>query len=171
MAKKVSVIAALAALNRGLRKKLKSSIGWSQWSSHQANAASRTAPTRKATMVVGSVQPFFGASMIAKSTVVETDDRQHGADRVEPGCGRILGVGDEEDAGHQADGDDGQVHQEDRAPVEVLEQEAAGQRAERGAEPGRGGPDADGLAPLAGREHVGDDGQRGGHDERRRRCP
>ena len=54
-----------------------------------------------------------------------------------------------------------------RAPPEVLEQEAAGDRAEADAEAGHAGPDADRLAPL-GRvgEHVGDDRQRRRHDER-----
>ena len=69
MAKKVRVIAELAALKRGLRKKLKSSIGWLECSSHQAKAVSTAAPTRKQTTVTGSVQPLRGASMIANSTM------------------------------------------------------------------------------------------------------
>ena len=58
--------------------------------------------------------------------------------------GRVLRGRDEEDAGDQAEDHDRDVHEEHRAPVEVLEQEAAGERAEGGAEPGDAGPDADG---------------------------
>ena len=95
------MIAELAALKRGLRKKLKSSIGWLECSSHQAKAASTAAPTRKQTTVTGSVQPLRGASMIANSTHRETDDGEHRADRVEAGRGGILGVRDQEHAGDE----------------------------------------------------------------------
>ena len=68
--------------------------------------------------------------------------------------------------GDEPDHDDRQVHEEDRAPVEVLEQEAAGDRTERVADARDRGPHADRLAPLLGREDVGDDRQRRRHDER-----
>ena len=67
MAKKVRVMPALAALNRGLRKNPKSSIGWSQCNSHQAKPTSRMAAITKTPTVIGSVQPWRGASMMAKS--------------------------------------------------------------------------------------------------------
>ena len=61
---------------------------------------------------------------------------------------------------------DRDVDQEDRAPVEVLEQEARGHRAEHTREPRGAGPEPDRLAPLGPGEHVRDDRQRGRHDER-----
>ena len=64
------------------------------------------------------------------------------------------------------------VHEEDRAPVEVLEQHAAGERAEGDADARGAGPDRD--RPLAldrlG-EHVRDDRQRRREDERARPRP
>ena len=64
MAKNVSIRAPLAALNRGLRKKLMSSIGVDVWRSHTTNAASSTAAAAKAPSTCGSVQPW-APSMIA----------------------------------------------------------------------------------------------------------
>lgn len=63
-------------------------------------------------------------------------------------------------------GCDGQVHQEDRAPGEVLEQEAAGHRPECDGGPRHGAPDADRRRPLARvGEDVDEDGQRRGEHE------
>ena len=63
---------------------------------------------------------------------------------------------------------DGDVDEKDRSPPEVLEQVAAGQRADHHPEAGHACPQRDRPRPLAliG-EHVGDDRQRGRHDERR----
>ena len=47
----------------------------------------------------------------------------------------------------------------------MLEQEAAGDRADGGAGAGQAGPDGDGLGPLLGREDVGQDRQGRRHDE------
>ena len=59
------------------------------------------------------------------------------------------------------------VDDEDRAPPEVVEQVAADDRAERDAEPGGRGPDADGRPPLAlVLEHADQQRQRRGHDQR-----
>ena len=74
--------------------------------------------------------------------------------------GRAAGA-----ARRQGDDDDGHVDEEHRAPPEVAQQEAAEARADGGAEPGDAGPDGDGLGPLLRREHVGEDRQRGRHDE------
>ena len=69
--------------------------------------------------------------------------------------------------GDHRDHDDRHVHQEDRPPPEVLEQEPADERADRHAEPRHAGPDADRPAPLARvGEDVRQDRQRGRHDER-----
>ncbi len=67
MAKKVRVIALLAAVNRGFWKKCMSSIGWSVCSSHRMNAATAITPTMKATTTFGSVQPSDGPSMMPNS--------------------------------------------------------------------------------------------------------
>ena len=73
---------------------------------------------------------------------------------------------DEEHAREQAEDHDRQVHEEDRAPVEVLEQEATGERPERDADAGGAGPHADRPTALLRREDVGDDRQRRRHDQR-----
>ena len=57
MAKNVSVMAELAALNRGLRKNRMSSIGWSVCSSQRTKAARSTAAMANPISVTGSVQP------------------------------------------------------------------------------------------------------------------
>ncbi len=64
-AKNVIVIPVLAALNLGFLKKRTSSIGWSVVRCHHRNVPSRTAANANDPMVVASVQPFDGASMIA----------------------------------------------------------------------------------------------------------
>jgi hypothetical protein len=63
-AKKTSVTAVLAAVNRGFEKKCTSSMGWSLCSSQATKAPSRAAATRKAPSVPPSVQPRPGASMM-----------------------------------------------------------------------------------------------------------
>ncbi len=68
MAKKVSVMALLAAVNRGLRKKRMSSIGVGVCSSQTMNDAIATAPTANEPSTSGSVQPFAGPSMMPKSS-------------------------------------------------------------------------------------------------------
>src|SRR5262249_14685876 len=73
---------------------------------------------------------------------------------------------DDQHAGPERDGDDRQVHEEDRSPVEVLEQKAARHRTDRDGEPGHTGPDGDGAAALLPLEDVGDQRERARHDER-----
>ena len=65
-----------------------------------------------------------------------------------------------------ASGGHGQVEEEDRAPGDVLGQQAADDRADRQRERRDAGPGADRLAALVRREGVGDDRERGGHHER-----
>jgi hypothetical protein len=62
--KKVIISAALAALNRGLRKRATSSIGARMRRSCAMKAASRTKAIAKPAMLRPSVQPRSGASMI-----------------------------------------------------------------------------------------------------------
>ena len=69
-AKNVSVTAALAAENRGLRKKPRFSIGCAWRDSHRMNAPSVEAAMTKAVSVRADIQPASGASMIAHSRAV-----------------------------------------------------------------------------------------------------
>ena len=96
----------------------------------------------------------------------EPDDRQRRAQRIEPALLGVPRFGYRVREPGQGDGHDGQVHEEDRAPVEVLEQHAAGQRAEGDADAGRARPHRDRLLPLGGvGEGVGDDRQGRREDE------
>ena len=54
----------------------------------------------------------------------------------------------------ERDHDDRQVHEEDRAPVEVLDEETAADRTERGRDACDRGPQPDGAAALLGRERC-----------------
>ncbi len=65
IARNVIVIAALAALNRGLRQKRMSSIGWSTRRSHAKNAARSSPPAKKKARMRGAVQPPVGPSITA----------------------------------------------------------------------------------------------------------
>ncbi len=78
-----------------------------------------------------------------------------------------LRLGQQDPPDGQADQHQRDVDQEDRAPPEVLQQEAAEQRSDRGAHGGDGAPDADGERPLtAVGEDLAQDRQRGRHDHR-----
>ena len=95
-------------------------------------------------------------------------DAQHGADRVHPR--RVLGAAGRHEAAAQPERQDDhrQVHQEDRAPREVVEQQSAGARPDRDAEARHAGPDPDRLraADRVVTEDVGQDRQRRRHHER-----
>ena len=56
--------------------------------------------------------------------------------------------------------------QEDRAPVELFEQPAGHEQAERASRAGEAGPDPDRLGALLGWEHAGDGGERARHHQR-----
>ena len=97
----------------------------------------------------------------------QADHRQHRPERVEPPVLGIARLGHDQPQPHQGERDDRQVHQEDRAPVEVLEQQPAGERPEGDADARRARPHRDGPLPL-GRvgERVRDDRQRRREDQR-----
>ena len=101
-------------------------------------------------MIGAEVQPVLGRLDDRPQERAERDDRQQRTERVERGVRRVLRLGDEQVAEHEPGDDDRHVDDEHRAPPEVLEQEAAGDRSEADAERGHAGPDADGLAPLRG---------------------
>ena len=160
------VIAALAALNLGFFQNRTSSIGCSTRRSHAKNVTSSSPPAKKNARIRGAVQPVGRALDDGVEDRAEPGDRQGGADEVEPGRVGVLRVRDEEDAEQHPDHDDGHVHEEDRAPVEALEERAAGERAERDADPRGRGPDPDRLRPLRAGEDVRDDRQGRRHDQR-----
>ena len=85
-----SVIAPLAALNRGFSKKRMSSIGWLECSSHTKNAASTTKPTTNAAMISGERPAVARRLDDRPQDRAERDDRQHRADRVERGVRRVA---------------------------------------------------------------------------------
>ena len=96
----------------------------------------------------------------------QAEDGAEHADVVDPARGGVAGLRHQEERGDQADGGDRDVDQEDRAPPEVGEQQAAEDRADRDADADGGGPDADGPGPLLRLEDVGDDRQRLRHHRR-----
>jgi hypothetical protein len=96
----------------------------------------------------------------------EADDRQCGPAHVEAGLGGVPGLGQEPAAGDEREDDERDVDEQHRAPPEVLEQPAAGDRSDGDAEPGDAGPGGDGPRPLLRvGEQVGDDRQGRRHDE------
>ena len=108
-----------------------------------------TAPSAKHARIVGSAPPVLGR--------LDDPVEQHGETRRStaprrPGRAAVptgsFDVGMRKTPGEQADHDDRDVHEEDRAPVEVLEQEAAGERAEHAGEPGGAGPDTRSPCPA-----------------------
>ena len=80
---------------------------------------------------------------------------------------RVTAFGHEAEPEEEGDRGNRNVDQEDRLPVEPLEQQAARQRAEADSEGGGRGPDGDRFRAFLTREDVRDDRQRGGHDQRR----
>ena len=78
----------------------------------------------------------------------ETRDREPRARAVEPWRLGVARLRDQERGADRPDDDDRDVDEEDAAPVEVLDQAAAGDRADRDADAGHGGPDRDRLGTL-----------------------
>src|SRR5205807_10163653 len=66
----------------------------------------------------------------------------------------VAGLGDEAEPRRRADDGHRDVDQEDRAPPEVGEQQAAEHRADGHADADSGGPDSDGARPLMPHERA-----------------
>ena len=166
-AAKTRLIEALAAENRGLRNSAMSSIGWSRPPlPGDEGAASTTARRRGPPRTVGRAPaPLWGLDDRPDDRD-QPGDREAGSDRVEPAGLAVAGLRDEPGAGDQRGDDDRHVDPEDGAPVEVLEQDSAGERAEDDPDARHGGPGGDRLRPLVRREDRRDDRERRGHDER-----
>ena len=143
MAKNTSVMAALAAREAGFSKKRTSSIGWSVCSSHDdERGRARRRRRRSADDRRVDVQPLVG----------RLDDRPQQRDRARRSTarrrsGRAAARRGPCEVGQRGSGRRrarrstiGHVHEEHRAPPEVLEQEAADHRAERDADAGDARP-------------------------------
>jgi hypothetical protein len=165
--RKVSVIAPLAAENRGVLEEVQvehrmvAAALPGQEDDEQSDAQSEsTEDLRGGPAVSGRLDD--GGEQDA-----ERSDRQQGTARVGLGRRRVLRLGDVPVAQEQPDDHDRNVDQKDGPPPEVGQQKAAGDRAEpqpQGRDPG---PDSDRFGPLLGvGEHVGQDRQRRRHDER-----
>ena len=114
--------------------------------------------------MTGLPQPRSGASISAQTIALEAGDREARAGKVEPRRGHVARVRHQGDGADQRQRHDGHVDQEHAAPVEVLDQEAAGDRADRDADAGHRRPGGDRLRALLGREDVGQDRERRRHD-------
>ena len=131
------------------------------------NADEDRAPTTNAATISGDVQPWLGASMIAHSSAPRpTIDRTAPTGSSRGACGS-LESGTKKIAEHERGDHDRHVDEEHRAPPEVLQQHAAGDRADsrrraRRRRPTRRWP----WRARAGREHVREDRERGRHDAR-----
>ena len=167
MAKNVSVMALLAAVKRGFWKKRMSSIGVGVCSSQTMNDAIATMPTANEPSTSGSVQPFAGPSMMPKSSAPRPTIESTAPSGSRCAVARVLRGRHEEPPGDERQRDERQVDPEHRAPLEVAQQQPAGDRADGDGEAGEAGPHGDGPAPLARvAEDVGEDRQRRRHDQR-----
>ena len=117
------------------------------------------------TSVCADSQPWSGASMMPYTSALRPAI-DSSAPSGSSGAWIFSRDRDQEEAGDQRDHDDEHVDEEDRAPPEVLEQQAADDAADRDADPGETGPDRDRPRPLVRREHVRQDRQRRRHHER-----
>ena len=144
---------------RRLRKSVISRIGDENRRSQAMNAASSASPPG---------QRHYGGHAspadVARPNDSEHDDRdssdrQQHADRIQATGLRVARVGNEPGHEHERDGDDRDVDEEHRAPPEVRQQQAAGDRADRDREADRAGPDPDRLRPLGRVEDVRNDRQ------------
>ncbi len=169
--KYTAVTATLAPAKRGLRNTLTSSIG----DGVRVSCQTKSAITAMPAAIVRQRRRIGPAVAAAADDAVdedrEADDREQRARR-----GRGDGAPGRATRARtiarptSAMRDHGQVHQEDRSPVEVLEQHAAGERPERDADARGARPHRDRLLALhrVG-EHVGDQRERRREDRARRR--
>ena len=157
----------VAAANCGFRKNRRSSMGSSTRSSHNANNTRIVAANPNENSVSAETQPRVGASMIEYTNAPMPRIDNIAPTRSSDGSCSSLARRDQEGASDQGKRDNRDVGEEDRTPPEVLEQPTAAHTAERGADTREASPDGDGSLALVGRKHVGENGQRRGHDQRR----
>ena len=93
------------------------------------------------------------AKLIARMSDADEDGRQDAAEVVHRLVG-FVDMGGNEPPGHeQRDGRERQRHEEDRTPLEPLEQEPGDERAERGDRSAERGPEGDRPSPRRARDH------------------
>ncbi len=128
--KKASAIAPLAALKRGLRNSRTSSSGSGRRSSQVTKPTSATTAAAYPPRVRADAQPLPGASIVVHtSRPIPTMEPTAPSGSNRPGPG-VAALGQDPEPGEQGDGGHGQVHPQHRAPREVLEQQAAADRAQ-----------------------------------------
>ena len=136
--------------------------------SHRTNVVSATAETTNAATIGALDQPSLGASMIAHTSAT-SPTIESSAPVQSIGC--VFGLresGTKNRIAISAPDDDRHVHDEHRAPPEVVEQESSGDGPERDRDTGDARPEPDRDRALTRvREHVRQDRQRRRHDERR----
>jgi len=116
-----------------------------------------------------TAKPFVGPLLDPIDHGHDRDQRTGRAQQVEPTRLRGLELREQERGNQQQQQHRRNVDQEDRAPPEMIEQQAGDDRAENDAASEAAGPDADrGLAFLGVVEHVADQGQRRRHQRRGR---
>ncbi len=159
-AKKFSASAAADAENAGSRNSETSSAGCVVRRCQAMNATSRPTPASSGPQHPGRrpAHALAAADDAEHQRTQPGDGQQHAGD-VQPARRRVAGLRHQGHAAQGAHRGHREAQQEHRAPPVVLEHQAAGQRSAGDADAGRPGPDADRPAALAGREHVGDDGE------------
>ena len=166
-AKNVTVTAPLAALNRRSRNRLRSSIGWAIRRSTDDEHQQEQGAEREAADRVRRGPAVRGRLDDRVDQRAEHRDREHESGQVERRYGGVARLGDQHvrrRGRHQGQRDQRPEH---APPGEVLEQQAADDRARGHPDADHGTPDAQrgrALAPLA--EGVADDRQRGREDHR-----
>ena len=166
-AKKANAMAAAAMLKCRSRNSDMSSRAWSGAQlAHDEADEEQHAPAVKALRTSGSVQPWDGRLDEPVDQDGDASDRQERARPVESRRGWVAAVGHEHDASTQGDEHDGHVDEEDSAPPEALDEQAADEGAKADADTRDTRPDGDRPGTLLLGEDVDDDGQGGGHDER-----
>ena len=166
-ARNVRVIAPLAAENRRVLEEahVEHRVRAVQLPQHEPDQHDHA--DRERTDTAGDVQPWLGRFDDRPQQRGEPDDRQHGAERVERGADGSRESGMNRKPSTSAATHDRHVHEEHRAPPEVLEQKppVMGPRPMPSADTPAHTPMALARSLRVG-EDVGEDRERRRHDER-----
>ena len=166
--KNATVTEPQAAVKRGLRNSVTSSIGARTRRSQRTNPPSSPAASAKPARLRALLQPWSGASMIVNTSsampaVESTKPRRSSAGAL--GSREVGTLQRDQRGGHRGHG---RHREEDARPGEVLEQPAADDRPERDRHARRGSPQPDRAGALGALgEDVGDQRQRRGEHHRR----
>ena len=165
-AKNATLTAAVPTLKRALRKKPRSSIGSATRRSHHRKApSSATDAAEQSDDRAGRPAPLRGFDDRVHEDA-EAGRGERGSEQIERAGLGIAALRDVADPEQQRRNRERHVDHEDGRPAEPLEQEPAGERAEPDPDCRESGPDGDRLPAFRSGEEVGDDRERGGHDQR-----